>query len=118
MRFGFKFVMLAAVSALAGLAGNSHAQGPQLFSNQYTQGASDQATAVMYLAPVPVPANVGHTYYTYQPLYPHEFMHIHKERYHNYYDQGRGLNRTGVHYWAPPVRIGAVSLWKTISLPR
>lgn len=118
MRFGFKFVMFAAVIAAVGLTGTSLAQGPQLFGNQYTQGASDQATAVMYLAPVPVPANVGHTYYTYQPLYPHEFMHLHKHRYHNYYDQGRGLNRTGVHYYAPPVRTTAHSIWKTISLPR
>lgn len=118
MRFRNKFVMLVAVVALAGISGSAQAQGPQLFGNQYTQGASDQITAPMYLSPVPVPPNVGHTYYTYQPLYPHEFMHLHGHRYHNYYDRGRGLNRTGVHYYVPPARTAAHSIWKSISLPR
>jgi hypothetical protein len=117
MRFGIKVFMLTAVAAVATLTGSAHAQ-DGLFANQYTQGASNQTNATMYLAPVPVPANVGHTYYTYQPLYPHEMMYHHTNRYHSYYDQGRGLNRTGVHYWAPPVRTTAKGVWKSISLPR
>ena len=91
---------------------------PPLFANQYTQGYANQATAEMYLAPVPVPGWVGHTYYTYQPLYPHEMLYWHHNRYHSYYDNGRGLNRTGVHYYAPPVRTGLHGLVKTLSLPR
>ena len=91
---------------------------PQLFANQYTQGYANQATAQMYVAPVPVPPWVGHTYYTYQPLYPHEMLYWHHDRYHSYYDGGRGLNRTGIHYYAPPVRTGLHSFVKGISLPR
>ena len=75
-----------------------YANAPQLFANQYTQGYANQATAQMYVAPVPAPAWAGHTYYTYQPLYPHEMMYTHTRRYHSYYDHGRGLNSTKVHY--------------------
>lgn len=122
MRFGIKLLKATVVGAIVGLAGLTQSasaqQAPQLFAQQYTQGSANQNNAVMYISPVPVPANVGHTYYTYQPLYPHEMMHLHSERYHNYYDQGRGLNRTGVHYYVPPVRTGVHSLWKNFSLPR
>lgn len=91
---------------------------PPLFANQYTQGYANMATAEMYVTPVPVPPWVGHTYYTYQPLYPHEMLYQHHNRYHSYYDGGRGLNRTGVHYYAPPVRTGLHSFVKTFSLAR
>jgi hypothetical protein len=57
-----------------GMAGN-------LFYNYYTQGPSNHANAGMYLAPRPVPAYVGHTYYTYQPLLPHEHMYSHVRNY-------------------------------------
>ena len=95
-------LMSTVALTLFGLLGTANAQdystAPELFANQYTQGYANQATAQMYIAPVPVPAWVGHTYYTYQPLYPHEMMHRHTNRYHSYYDGGRGLNSTRVHY--------------------
>ena len=50
-------------------------------------------------APHPIPANVGHTYITYQPLMPHEWLYPHHRRYHRYYDEGRGLNRTSVNWY-------------------
>ena len=53
----------------------------------------------MYTAPQPVPAYVGQTYYTYQPLMPHEMLYKHHRRYHRYYDEGRGITRTGVIWW-------------------
>ncbi len=127
MRFGIKLLKATVVGAIVGFAGltqfaaTAQAQNgmaPQLFANQYTQGYANQTNAVMYISPVPVPEHVGHTYYTYQPLYPHEMMHLHSERYHSYYDQGRGLNRTGVHYYVPPVRTGVHGLWKSMSLAR
>jgi len=40
-----------------------------------------------------VPPNVGHVYYTYEPLYPHEMLYPHHRTYHRYYDDGRGLTR-------------------------
>ena len=45
---------------------------------------------------MPTPPLVGHTYYTYQPLYPHEFMYAHKRVYHHHYNYNRGLHRTRV----------------------
>ena len=122
MRFGTKLLKATAV-AIVGIAGFAQFAGTAqaqdgLFANQYTQGYANETNAVMYIAPVPVPPHVGHTYYTYQPLYPHEMMYLHSERYHNYYDQGRGLNRTGIHYYVPPVRTGVHRLWNGLSLPR
>ena len=92
---------------------------PDLFYNYYTGGASNTANAQMYLSPVPVPPNVGHTFYTYQPFYPHELLYPHKDRFHNYYDGGRGLNRTKVHYGTQPVRTGLSNFyWNALRLPR
>ncbi|QDV26169.1 hypothetical protein [Aureliella helgolandensis] len=121
MRFKTKMVSAVIVAAIVGSAGMAHAQhggGSALFANQYTQGYANQATAQMYVAPVPVPAWAGHTYITYEPLAPHEFLYRHTDRYHNYYDGGRGLNRTKAHYYSPPVRTAAKGIWKSISLPR
>lgn len=107
-----------ALLAVMLLASSASAQGPQLFSNQYTQGMSNQATAQMYMAPVPVPAWVGHTYYTYQPLYPHELMQSpHARRYHSYYDYGRGLDRTRVSY-RTSAQYQLRGLMNSFSLPR
>ena len=41
-----------------------------------------------------IPDFVGHTFMTYQPLQPEHYLYWHQDRYHNYYDGGRGLNRT------------------------
>jgi hypothetical protein len=89
-----------------------------LFHNYYTQGYSNQASAEMFVAPRPVPAWVGHTYYTYQPFYPHQYMYWHKDTYHGYYDNGRGLNRTSAHYYAPPVRTATHSIINKIKIAR
>jgi hypothetical protein len=105
--------------ALCGLTSFASGQEPApLFTNYYTQGYANQATAQMYVTPVPVPPWVGHTYYTYQPLYPHEMMHHHSHRYHNYYDGGNGLNRTGVHYSSAPVITSMKMMMNSISIPR
>lgn len=112
-------------AAEAGIAGGSsgcmerqYGQ-PDLFYNYYTQGYCNLANAQMYLSPVPVPPNVGHTFYTYQPLYPHHYLYWHKDRYHNYYDGGRGTNRTKVHYYSPPVHQALSNFyWNKIRLPR
>lgn len=116
-----KLLPLIGVTAVFGLGQSAEAQqfgGPPLFANQYTQGYANQATAQMYISPVPVPPWVGHTYYTYQPFYPHEMTYWHQERFHSYYDNGRGLNRTSVHYYGPPVRTAVHGAFKSLSLPR
>ena len=72
---------------------------PDLFYNFYVTPNCGGVGAQMYLAPVPVPARVGHTYYTYQPLMPHEMLYKHHRVYHRYYNEGRGLTRTSVRWW-------------------
>lgn len=92
---------------------------PDLFYNYYTQGQSNLANAQLFLSPVPVPPNVGHTFFTYQPFYPDELLYWHKNRYHNYYDNGRGVNRTKVRYYSPPVRQWASNFyWNVLRIPR
>lgn len=117
--------LLSAIAAVVvfGFASQAQAQEivvghtPPLFANYYTQGMANQATAEMYVAPVPVPQWVGHTYYTYQPLYPHELMFAHTHKYHNYYDNGRGLNSTKVRYSVAPLRTTLRSMYPMIPRP-
>ncbi|MCU0877855.1 MAG: hypothetical protein MUF06_08740 [Pirellulaceae bacterium] len=73
---------------------------PDLFYNYYAWPSCGGVGAELYLSPRPVPPHVGHTYITYQPLYPHEFLYTHHRTYHRYYNGGQGLNRTSVHYRA------------------
>lgn len=56
-----------------------------LFAQYYTPGGASTANAEMYPAPHPVPAHVGNSYYTYQPLMPHEMMYTHSRNYYSYY---------------------------------
>ena len=79
---------------------------PDLFYNFYAAPSCNGVGAYLYVSPLPIPAHVGHTYITYQPLMPHEFLYPHHRTYHRYYDEGRGLTRTSVHYYNPPVRTG------------
>jgi len=77
---------------------------PDLFYNYYAWPSCTGLGAELYISPRPVPPLVGHTYITYQPLMPHEFMYHHKRTYHRYYNGGQGLNRTHVSYhssWLP-----------------
>jgi hypothetical protein len=92
-----------------GYAGNPYARNtvcrdrsypqPDLFYNYYVHGPCGGYPAQMYVSPRPVPPHVGHTYLTYQPLMPHEFLYKHNRTYHQYYDGGRGLTRTKVVWW-------------------
>ena len=51
--------------------------------------------AELYPCPRPTPLLVGHTYITYQPLMPHEFLYHHHRTYTNYHADG-SLTRTSV----------------------
>ncbi|TWT54375.1 hypothetical protein Pla22_20220 [Rubripirellula amarantea] len=100
------------------MIGRSYGQ-PDLFYNYYTQGNVNTSNAQMYVSPLPVPPNVGHTFSTYQPFNPEEMLYWHKNRYHRYYDNGRGMNRTRAIYYSPPVRQAASNLyWNYLRLPR
>lgn len=54
---------------------------PDVFYNFYLPPGMDGTSASMYPAPMPVPAHVGHSHYTYQPLLPHENMYRHSRIY-------------------------------------
>lgn len=102
----------------AGCIGRGYGN-PDLFYNYYTKGNCNLTNAQMYISPLPVPPNVGHTFFTYQPFYPEEMLYWHKNKFHNVYDNGRGLNRTKATYFSPPVRQAASNLyWNKLRIPR
>ena len=68
-----------------------------LFANYYVGPQPSGTAAQMYVSPLPVPANVGHTYTTYQPLMPHEYLYKHT-RSHYAYTPGAGWNRAKIRY--------------------
>jgi hypothetical protein len=68
-----------------------------LFANYYVGPQPSGTAAQMYVSPLPVPANVGHTYVTYQPLMPHEYMYKHT-RSHYAYTPGAGWYRSKVRW--------------------
>lgn len=95
-----------------------------LFYNYYMGTSGGSRPAAMYPAPRPVPAVVGHVYYTYQPFLPHEYMYSHHREYFTYYGNYYGygacagmpsINHTIVryqrgtilplykHHWRPPM---------------
>jgi hypothetical protein len=71
---------------------------PHLFYSFYVGGNCGSIPAGMYPTPMPTPPLVGHTYFTYPALLPHEYMYAHRRVYHYHYNHNRGLNRTSVIY--------------------
>ncbi|MCE9547329.1 MAG: hypothetical protein K8T25_17795, partial [Planctomycetia bacterium] len=51
-------------------------------------GARGGVPAQLYISPRPTPALVGHTYITYQPLRPQEYLYHHQRTYYTYYGGG------------------------------
>ncbi len=68
-----------------------------LFYNYYVGPQPSGTAAEMYVAPLPVPVSMGHTYTTYQPLMPHEMLYQHQRSYHTHFP-GAGWTRTSVSY--------------------
>ncbi|MEX0677746.1 MAG: hypothetical protein WD063_11760 [Pirellulales bacterium] len=95
--------MLAAVvlGSLAGVFAGATAEAahPDIFYNFYNgptiYGAGQPAQ--LYVSPQPTPPLVGHTWITYPPLLPHEFMYHHKRKYWKYY-RGGGYTTSCVRY--------------------
>ncbi|MBX3425727.1 MAG: hypothetical protein KF688_08615 [Pirellulales bacterium] len=75
-----------------------------LFGQYYEGPDPSGATAQMYVSPVPVPPNVGHTYTTYQPLMPHEYLYRHT-RSHYAHVPGAGWTRAKVRYGTAGLRL-------------
>jgi hypothetical protein len=68
-----------------------------LFYNYYVGPYPSGTAAQLYVSPMPVPSNVGHTWITYQPFMPHEYLYRHHRAYYTY-NPGAGWTRTKVRY--------------------
>lgn len=99
-------LIAAPVSAQFGTGNSAN----NLFSQYTTSNGS--VTAGMYPAPHPAPYMGAHSYYTYQPLMPHEMMYQHSRNYFNYYNAGgcsggaNALNKTTVRWQSGNNHIG------------
>ena len=62
----------------------------QMFYNYYVPPCGYPPTgAQLYVCPLPTPPLVGHTWVTYTPLSPHEFLWRHSRRYKRYHPDGK-----------------------------
>lgn len=82
--------------------GGVEAPTPDVFHNYYVPpvpaGSAPGVGAQLYVSPRPVPPRVGHTWHTYPPFMPHEFLYRHRRRYIR--QAGAMGMRTDVHaYW-------------------
>lgn len=90
-----------------------------LFANYYTSMTCGAMPAALYVSPnSTIPPLVGHTHITNEAFMPHEFLYPHHRKYHRYYDDGRGLTRTAVHYYRPPVRAVGAPVLQTFRIAR
>jgi hypothetical protein len=55
---------------------------PGLFDNYYV--GPPGVPAQLYVSPRPTPAYVGHTWITYPPFAPHEYLYRHRRAYYRY----------------------------------
>ncbi|MGL4513928.1 MAG: hypothetical protein ACRCT8_12630 [Lacipirellulaceae bacterium] len=79
-----------------------------LFYNSYVGPQPSGTAAQMYVSPLPTPANVGHTYTTYQPFMPHEYMYKHHRSYYTH-NPGAGWTRAKVRYGTSGTLLQAAS---------
>ena len=83
--------------------GGVEAPVPDVFSNYYhppiSPGPYPGVGAQLYVSPQPVPARVGHTWVTYPPFMPHEFLYQHRRRYIRCSGAMGTRNDTHVYWW-------------------
>ena len=76
-----------------------HSTPGDLFYNYYVPPVGPGSVgAELYLCPRPTPPLVGHTYITYQPLMPHEFLYKHHRHYTTFHEDAPKTH-TSVHWW-------------------
>ncbi len=102
-------VVVAAWTLILAWSPDARADSPQgagdLFYNYYVpQGPAGGVPAEMYPSPRPTPPSVGHTYMTYQPLYPQEFLYQHHRVYYRC-NPGAGETTTRVSWRHVPTPI-------------
>jgi len=90
---------LAACGCLGLLCATADAAHPDIFYNFYNgpTACGPGQPAQLYISPRPTPPLVGHTWITYPPLMPHEFLYHHKRAYYKYYRNG-GYTTSHVKY--------------------
>lgn len=84
-----------------------------LFSQYATPNGPNMTTSGMYPAPHYSPQLGAQSYYTYQPLMPHEMMYQHSRNYYNYYNTNSynncgapdSLTKTSVRWQSGPHHI-------------
>jgi hypothetical protein len=103
-RYFLRALVMATVAACFATAAESRAadcgesaQRQDLFYNYYVAPGGGGVPAQLYLCPRPTPPLVGHTWITYQPLMPHEFLYHHKRKYEFYHGDG-SVTRTKIRY--------------------
>ena len=75
-------VLLVVMTMAPASAEAARRTSPDLFYNYYVPpGPCGGVGAQLYVSPLPVPERVGHTWVTYQPLMPHEFLYKHRRTY-------------------------------------
>lgn len=105
-------VTAAPVSAQFGQGNSAN----HLFSQYQTGAGPNATTAGMYPAPYDSPQLGAQSYYTYQPLMPHEMMYQHSRNYFNYYNTGGymsgfdSLNKTKVRWQSGSNHMGPLPL--------
>lgn len=84
-----------------------------LFYNYYVGPEPSGTAAGMYVSPLPVPEFVGHTYTTYQPFMPHEYLYQHHRSYYTHHPAA-GWTRTKVRYGAHAnwLQNAAFKMWR------
>lgn len=75
-----------------------------LFYNYYVGPYPSGTASQLYVSPLPVPATVGHTWITYQPFMPHEFLYKHHRSYYTY-NPGAGWTRAKIRYHTKGTRV-------------
>ena len=89
--------VFCAVSQPAAAAGRVR-DANDLFFNFYVPPCyAGGVGAEIYPCPRPTPPSVGHTYVTYQPLMPHEFLYRHSRTYVHKHPTGQ-VTRTKVNW--------------------
>jgi hypothetical protein len=90
---------LLAAALWSSMATTASAAHPDIFYNYYVSPSrpGGGVPAQLYVSPRPTPPMVGHTFITYPPLMPHEFLYHHHRKYWKYYRNG-GYTTASVHY--------------------
>lgn len=91
---------VAAICCCAASSDSLALAGGDLFYNYYVPPSGGGSLgAALYVSPRPTPPLVGHTYVTYPPLMPHEFLYSHHRTYLTQHPDG-SMTRTHVS-WKP-----------------